>query len=185
MLNFTKIITEYGYLVVFLGSLIEGETFIIIAGLLASKQILLFYRIVILAICGSFIGDQLLFYIGQKYSKKILYFLKKYNFNFTKYYNIIHNYPYIFILIVRFIYGLRLIGPIIIGITNVSKLKFTFFNFVGAVIWAMIFTSAGYFFGGVITTLITDLNKIIKYIFFIITVLIIIKIIHKLYLQKK
>ncbi|QJC30958.1 DedA family protein [Enterobacteriaceae endosymbiont of Macroplea appendiculata] len=185
MLNFTKIITEYGYLVVFLGSLIEGETFIIIAGLLASKKILLFYRIVILAVCGSFIGVQLLFHIGHKYSKKILYFLKKYNFNFSKYYNIINNYPYIFILIVRFIYGLRLIGPIIIGITNVSKFKFALFNFIGAVIWAIIFTSAGYFFGGIITTLITDLNKIIKYIFLIITILISIKIIHKVYFKKK
>ncbi|WP_208754518.1 DedA family protein [Enterobacteriaceae endosymbiont of Neohaemonia nigricornis] len=185
MLNFTKIITHYGYLMVFLGSLIEGETFVIIAGLLANKNMLSFYKIVIIAVIGSFIGDQFLFYLGQRYSTQILYFLNKYNFKIKKYYNIIRNYPYIFILVIRFIYGLRLVGPIIIGIINVSLLEFIIFNIIGAIIWAFIFTSAGYFFGGIITTLIIDLNKIIKYLLCTIIILFIIKLIYKKYIKKK
>ncbi|QJC31788.1 DedA family protein [Enterobacteriaceae endosymbiont of Donacia tomentosa] len=180
-INIIKIVIRYGYLIVFLGALIEGETFVIISGMLAHKRILIFYKIIVVAVIGAILGDQFLFYIGKKYSKNFLHLFKNYNLKIKKYSNLIINYPYFFIIIIRFMYGFRLIGPVVIGITNISNLKFFVFNIIGAIIWVLIFSSSGYFFGEVITSFAGDINKIIKYILCLLSLIFIIKIFYKIF----
>ncbi|QJC38268.1 hypothetical protein GJU04_01830 [Enterobacteriaceae endosymbiont of Donacia marginata] len=179
-INITKIMNHYGYLIILLGSLIEWETLIIISGMLAHKKILFLHKIIIITITGSVISNQVLFFIGKKYSKKFLSFLKDHNFKIQKYHNLMINYPYIFIIITRFIYGFRLISPITMGITNISNIKFFLLNIIGAIIWTIFFTITGYFFGEIISNWIKDFSKIIKYFLYIVLLFIIIKIIIKI-----
>ncbi|QJC37049.1 hypothetical protein GJU01_01810 [Enterobacteriaceae endosymbiont of Donacia vulgaris] len=179
-INTTKIINQYGYLIVLLGSLIEWETFIVFAGMLAHKKILFLHKIIIITITGSVISNQILFFIGKKYSKKFLFIFKNYNFKIQKYRKLIINYPYIFIIITRFIYGFRLISPITIGIANISNIKFFLLNIFGAFIWTFFFTITGYFFGEIISTWIQDFTKIIKYFLYIFLLFLIIKLLLKI-----
>jgi len=48
---------------------------------------------------------------------------------------------------VRFAYGLRIAGPIVIGASGVPMLRFLSFNMIGAAIWAPLVAGAGYVFG--------------------------------------
>ena len=48
---------------------------------------------------------------------------------------------------VRFAYGLRVAGPVLIGTTPISALRFALFNAVGALIWAVLLASVGWLFG--------------------------------------
>ena len=66
---------------------------------------------------------------------------------FARSLSFIERYPNSFILAFRFLYGLRMAGPVALGVTRVSALRFFILNFIGAVIWAATFTLAGYFFG--------------------------------------
>ncbi|QJC33010.1 DedA family protein [Enterobacteriaceae endosymbiont of Donacia semicuprea] len=177
--NIIKIINHYGYIIILLSSFIAWETFIIIAGMLSHKKILLLNKIIIITIIGSLISNQLLFYIGKKYSKKFLFFFKNYKYKIQKYHDIIFNYPYIFI-ITRFIYGFRLISPIIMGIIKISYLKFFLLNIIGSIIWTIFFTIIGYFFGEIIFIWIQDITKIIKYFIYFFLLLIIIKFLYKI-----
>ncbi|QJC37457.1 hypothetical protein GJU02_01820 [Enterobacteriaceae endosymbiont of Donacia thalassina] len=179
-INITKIINQYGYFIIFLGSLIEWETFIIIAGMLAHKKILFLHKIIFITIIGSVISNQVLFFIGKKYNKKFLSFFKNYNLKIQKYHKLIINYPYIFIIITRFIYGFRLISPITMGISNISNIKFFLLNIIGAIIWAIFFTITGYFFGEIISTWIKNFIKIMKYFLYIFLLFVIIKILLKI-----
>lgn len=43
----------------------------------------------------------------------------------------------------RFLYGLRLAGPIVIGSSGVTLLRFAALNMIGAAIWAVLVTGAG------------------------------------------
>ncbi|WP_168894004.1 DedA family protein [Enterobacteriaceae endosymbiont of Donacia cincticornis] len=173
-INLTKIMYKYGYLIVLFSSLIEWETFIIIAGMLAHKKILNLNNIIIITIIGSILSNQILFYIGKKYSKNFLFILKNYNLKIQKYRFLFKKYPYFFIIITRFIYGFRLISPITMGITKISNVKFFLSNIIGAFIWTFFFTISGYFFGEIISTWIKDITKIIQYFLFIFLLLIII-----------
>ncbi|QJC28763.1 DedA family protein [Enterobacteriaceae endosymbiont of Plateumaris consimilis] len=179
-IDITKIINQYGYLIILIGSLIEGETFIIIGGIAIHKGLLIYHWVIIISTLGAIIGDQFLFYIGKKYSNKLLFFLKKNDLKVHKYQNLITNYPYIFIIMVRFMYGFRLIGPIIIGITNITTFKFLIFNIIGSIIWSLIFVSLGFVFGDIITSWIGDINKITIYVLYILVFIFILKIIYKI-----
>ena len=48
---------------------------------------------------------------------------------------------------VRFMYGLRIVGPIAIGMSQVPRWRFLGFNMLGAVLWALLIPSVGYVFG--------------------------------------
>jgi membrane protein DedA with SNARE-associated domain len=58
---------------------------------------------------------------------------------------------------IRFMYGLRLIGPVAIGMSNVGPLRFAVFNMIGAAIWALAVSGVGYLFGHAIEWLLADL----------------------------
>ena len=58
-------VTRWGYLAVFLGSLIEGESIILPAGYFASQGYLSLYKIMLIAFVGTVIADQLLFVFGR------------------------------------------------------------------------------------------------------------------------
>ncbi|QJC34999.1 DedA family protein [Enterobacteriaceae endosymbiont of Donacia piscatrix] len=183
-INLTKIMYKYGYLIILLSSLIEWETFIIIAGMLAHKKILNLNNIIIITIIGSIMSNQILFLVGKKYSKNFLSFFEKKNLKIKKYQVLFKKYPYFFIIITRFIYGFRLISPIVMGITNISSIKFFILNIIGAFIWTFFFTIAGYFFGEIISKWIKDTTKIVKYFLFIFLLLIIIIFLFKIIKKK-
>ena len=59
----------------------------------------------------------------------------------------------------RFMYGLRIIGPIVIGACKVSPWRFAFFNMLGAAIWACLVGGLGYLFGDALELLAVDLRR--------------------------
>ena len=61
------------------------------------------------------------------------------------------------ILSFRFLYGIRTVTPFAIGMSEVSHLRFTLLNIIGAGIWAI--ASAGYYFGQAVETVMGDIKK--------------------------
>ncbi|WP_431739639.1 DedA family protein, partial [Morganella morganii] len=66
---------------------------------------------------------------------------------------IIHRRENLVIIGVRFAYGLRTIGPVIIGAAGVNPLKFFVLNILGGAIWGSVIVSAGYFVSAAILAL--------------------------------
>jgi membrane protein DedA with SNARE-associated domain len=51
------------------------------------------------------------------------------------------------VILLRFLYGLRIAGPIIIASFGISPWRLALFNAIGVMIWAPLVASVGYFFG--------------------------------------
>ena len=64
-----------------------------------------------------------------------------------------------FILVFRFLYGLRTVAPFAIGLSNVSLKKFIFLNVISAAIWAVTLGVLGYFFGQIMEAVLHDIKK--------------------------
>lgn len=64
-------------------------------------------------------------------------------------------------------YGFRIIGPIIIGSSQLSARRFLIFNIIGAFIWAMVFVSLGYFAGKLIAPWLDTLDQYLKPLFWV------------------
>ena len=59
-------------------------------------------------------------------------------------------------------YGLRLLGPVAIGMSAVSAWRFVVLNTIGAAIWAVAVAGAGYLFGHAIAWFLADLEVLEK-----------------------
>lgn len=145
-----QFLAAYGLIVVFIGVIIEGDSVLLAAGFLAHQGILDPWGVFLAAFAGSLTSDQIFYHLGR--SARQSRFVKRQTDRplFTRVMDLIHRRRALFILSFRFIYGIRAISPIALGIADVPPLLFTTLNTIAALIWAAVITLAGYFFGQVI-----------------------------------
>lgn len=143
----SELLRQYGYIVVLIWTFLEGETIVIIAGWLSESLGLRHWLIALCAFGGSFLSDQLMFSLGKYKGADILRYFPKIASKMDKATRLFKKYDTALILGFRFVYGVRNITPIMLGISGVSHLKFLVLNFIGAGIWAVSFTYGGLFLG--------------------------------------
>lgn len=162
--NVKEFVKEWGYWAVFLGSLIEGESVILTASFLAASGLLSIVKIMIVAFTGTLLADQTLFFFGYYYGEGILIKIKNRFPRIEPYMQegqrLIRKYETPYILSFRFLYGLRIISPVIIGSQKTPIKKFCVLNVVAAALWTLISCLGGYALGDLFLTLSTP-QKII------------------------
>ena len=143
------LLSNYGYHVILLWTFLEGETIVIIAGALMGAGILDLrpWLIALCAFIGSFSTDQLMFALGKYKGPAMLRYFPRLEKKMGKAKELFKKYDTALILSFRFIYGVRNITPIMLGISGVSHKKFLLLNFIGAAVWAVTFTYGGVLLG--------------------------------------
>lgn len=140
-------LSRYGYKVVLIWTFLEGETIVILAGMFAEKLHLDPWLIALYAFCGSFLSDQVMFSLGKYKGESVLRYFPRVARNVDKAGRLFKKYDTILILGFRFVYGVRNVTPILLGISGVSHLKFFILNFIGAAVWALSFSFGGFYAG--------------------------------------
>jgi membrane protein DedA with SNARE-associated domain len=138
------------YLITFLWTALEGETFVIFAGFAAQKGMLNPWFLFMAAWMGSFCGDQIFFLTGRRYGIRILNHLPKLKPSVDRSLGWLERHAAAFILAYRFMYGIRNISGVAIGMSHLPWQKFMIWNAVAAFVWAATFTGFGFLFGDVI-----------------------------------
>lgn len=149
-------IRQYGdlfYLITFVWAALEGETFVIFAGFAVQRGYLNAEALVVAAWLGSAFGDQVCFWLGRCYGIRILERSPKLKQPVEHALGWLENYAIAFILSYRFMYGVRNVSGIAIGMSHLPWQKFALWNAIAAFVWSVAFTCAGYFFGDVIARL--------------------------------
>lgn len=137
----------YGYYAILIWTFLEGETVVIIAGILAQQGYLNPVFIALCAFAGSCTSDQLMFMLGKYIGRGVLARFPRLQRNAGKAEKLIRKHETLLILGFRFVYGVRNVTPILLGINRVSHLKFLLLNIIGAGVWACTFTASGFFLG--------------------------------------
>lgn len=158
-MDFEQIIRDYGYWALFIGTFLEGETIVIIAGFMAFNGLLEIKPLILTAFCGTFLSDQLFFYFGLWKGQAFVAARPKWQVRVLRIQPIIAKYQNWIILGFRFFYGLRNVTPLVLGLSGVNPLRYLILNFLGAAIWAISFSYAGYFFGHAIEPILDDVHK--------------------------
>jgi membrane protein DedA with SNARE-associated domain len=146
-MDLQSMIENYGYAAILVGTFLEGETILVLAGLAAQRGYLTLSGVIFAAFLGSLSGDQLFFYLGRKHSQAVLARRPAWKDKVKKVHLIMDRFQTAIILSFRFLYGLRTVTPFVIGMSAVSVKKFILLNAVGALVWAVAFGSGGYLFG--------------------------------------
>jgi membrane protein DedA with SNARE-associated domain len=151
-------LSHFGYLAVLVGTFLEGETILIMAGFAAHGGYLNLYAVVAIATLGSFAGDQLYFFLGRRHGWEILERYPHFKPRAIKVQALLDRYHLPLILAIRFMYGLRIAGPIVIGMSSVAWARFFALNLLGATLWAILIGGTGYLFGQVMEQVLADLK---------------------------
>jgi len=143
-------IQHYGYLAVLIGTFLEGETILILAGFAAHRGYLDLYWVVAAAFTGTLLGDQLFYFIGRRHSQTLLKWRPAWQPRVEKAERLIKKHQILVIIGFRFVYGMRTVTPFALGISGVPARLFVPLNIIGALVWAAVFGSAGYLFGKIL-----------------------------------
>jgi membrane protein DedA with SNARE-associated domain len=158
-MDIQSLIDTYGYLAVFVGAFLEGETILAMGGVAAHFGYLDLYIVIVIALAGGFIGDQFFFFLGRLHGKTLLARFPKLEQRATMVDLMLARYHAPLIVAIRFMYGFRIAGPILIGMGRVSAPRFMFYNFIGACLWAPLIAGLGYFFGHVLAALLKQIYQ--------------------------
>lgn len=149
-------IAQYGYIGIALGCMLEGETVAVLGGIAANTYLSL-PMVYLMAFLGTWLWDSMLFLIGYRYGPQITNRFSKYQSKINKVESMIKKYDLLAIIGLRFLYGLRTVGPLAVGISKVNIFRFIVCNAVGSALWSSIFITLGYTAGKVFQE---QLNKL-------------------------
>jgi membrane protein DedA with SNARE-associated domain len=148
--EFWHLIINWGYLAVAIAVLVEGEIFLIMVGIATATTLFSYPLVIIAATIGAIVHDNGIFIFskiaGKKFMKKRPHWRKKAD----KSLRLIDKYNFWAILSIRFLYGLRTITVFIVGLGNISKVKFVILDAISSFIWASTYITLGYFSGHII-----------------------------------
>ncbi|MDD3181475.1 MAG: DedA family protein [Alphaproteobacteria bacterium] len=139
--------SDFFYLVTFIWTALEGETFVIFAGLAAQRDLLNIYLLFLSAALGSMFGDQVMFLLGRIYGRRIVHKFPKLIPKLQKIFNALEKYSVSFILSYRFMYGVRNISALAIGMSQITWRHFTLWNTAASFLWSFVFCGVGFLFG--------------------------------------
>jgi len=162
--NLQQLIEHYGYLAVFVGALIEGETILVMAGYLAHEGYLNLGVVMAVAAVGGFIGDQFFFTLGRYRGREIVARFPSIQVRAARVEKLVQRYQNWLIILIRFMYGLRVAGPIFLGMAQVSPVRFAVVNLLGAIVWAVLIGGAGYVFGEAVSLFLHDAQRYEAYL---------------------
>lgn len=140
-------IEDFGVLGVFLSAAIEGELGVVIGGAMAHLGKLNPVSVGLAAWIAAFLSTQVFFYAGrsQRESRWVHKVTDKRAFALAIKW--IDRHPKLFCLFYRFVYGMRIVGPVAIGLSHIKAHTFLVFNFFTALTWAIVGVSLGWLFG--------------------------------------
>jgi len=153
-----QLFNDYGYLVLFLGLLLEfialpfpGETTMTYAGYLSYQGSLEWYYAVLFALLGTTIGMTITYFIGHLVGMPFIrrfgkwFLLSEDKINKTK--SWFEKYGYFLLFVGYFIPGVRHFTGYFSGIVRIPFRMFALYAYSGAIFWVLLFIWIGKLFG--------------------------------------
>ncbi len=145
-MDFSGWIGTYGYAGIVAGSFLDGETSVVLAGIASGNGLMSFPIVVALAAGINLAWDQFYFWLGRRYGSALLERYPRLRPGTERVARLLTRHQNLFIVAMRFMVGLRVAGPIALGMCGIRPLIFTILNALGALLWALVFTGCGFLF---------------------------------------
>lgn len=146
-LEFIENYAIWGYGILFLYSFGGGMIALLAASLLASAGKLDITLCIAIAAVANFLGDEMLFYLARFNKSAVLPYFRKHRRKLALAQILFKSYGGKIILAKKFIYGLKTLIPLAIGLSKYDGRKFLILNALCAVFWAISLGLLGFFAG--------------------------------------
>ena len=149
VLLFAIIFVETGLVVM---PFLPGDSLLFVVGTMCGLGLLSLPLTIALLLVAAILGDQLNYSIGQRLGPRVFQWEQSRFFNkraFLQAHAFYERYGGITIVLARFMPFIRTFAPFVAGVAAMSRLRFAMYNCVGALLWVVGITVAGYLFGNV------------------------------------
>ncbi len=137
----------YGYLVLFLYSFGGGFLALMGAGVLSYAGHMDLGISILVAFIANFIGDLVLFYMGRYNKKEVMGYMHKHKRKLALSHVLMKRHGSWVIFIQKYVYGIKTLIPLAIGITKYDLKKFAILNFFASLLWAVTIGFASFMAG--------------------------------------
>ncbi len=143
-------LTTYGYIILFVYSFGGGMLAIIAAGVLSYAGKMDLTTSIVVAAFANVIGSSFLFYMGRYNKKALMPYIKDHRRKLALSHILMKKYGDKIIFLQKFIYGLKTLVPMTIGLTKYPQTKFHIINTISAILWAVILGVGSYKIGDIL-----------------------------------
>ena len=147
-----EIIRHYGYLVVFVGALVGGETIILAASFLAVLGFLSLPLVIIVSLLGILISDNFWYFLGYKFKRPLSFC--RHNFCPDKFQPRVDSLKRQFnqhhrrlVFLSKFIYGARIMMLVFAGHEKMPYRSFFYYNLLANLFWIVLVITLGILMG--------------------------------------
>lgn len=147
---------------------IPGELALIAGAIYAGAGQLNVIAVGVTAVIAAFVGATIGYVIGRTGGRALVLRYGKYVFvkehHLDRAEQTVTRFGGLFVLVARFVVGLRELNGIICGVTGMRQVTFTTFNAIGAAAWVGTWISIGYLAGDHIGTIYSDVSRYLIYV---------------------
>ncbi len=145
----TEFLIQYNVPALFAGAVLFGETVILTASFLAAQGWWSLSTVFWVTLFGTVLSDCIWFVFGNGIMKREAFRKHevKYQKLITKLDKKIGNRPYLSLLLIKFLYGTRILTIIYLSFRKIKFWQFVVFDFLGTSFWLFVIMLLGYFAG--------------------------------------
>ncbi|MEO7411406.1 MAG: DedA family protein [Sphingomicrobium sp.] len=147
MTGIEGLIAHYGLIAILVGAALEGETVAMIGGMSAHRGLFALPAVWAAVLAGTLIADQGLFTAGRLLKNRPRIQKLRATTRFQKAQSLFERHPQKFVMLFRFLYGLRTVSPLLIGTSGFPPARFFILNLIAAILWSSLFVGLGFAFG--------------------------------------
>jgi membrane protein DedA with SNARE-associated domain len=154
----SRLLEQYGYAAVFAGAMAEGESMVLLGGYAAHRGYLELLGVIATAFVAAVLGDQIYFHLGRRYGPRLLARRPRLNEKVNAAVQVVGRHGTWIVLVMRFMWGLRIALPIAIGMSGMTARRFLALDLIAAAIWSTVIASIGFGATQVLTRWIAGLH---------------------------
>ena len=146
-MDIDTLIQDYGYAAVFFASMMEGEMVQLSGGIAVRAGLLQWPWVVLVGALGTFLATQVWFLGGKYASDRVLKARPTLAPRVERARALLDRYGILLFVFYRFLYGLRTVVPLAIGMSGVSTARFMVIDALSWLVWFTAMSVLGYLLG--------------------------------------
>jgi membrane-associated protein len=150
MESILTLIGDYGtavYIILFLYCALKSGALPLFGGYAAQQGVLDPVLVGIAALAGGYLGDELRFGLARRYGTAWVAERARLELWMDRCEQLLKRYGVAYMFLYRYPKGMRTIGALPVGMTDISWRRFTLLNAASAITWATLLVGVGYVFG--------------------------------------
>ncbi|OSZ64310.1 hypothetical protein CAP40_16735 [Sphingomonas sp. IBVSS2] len=142
-----ELLAQYGVVALLIGTLLQGEMAVATGGVLAHQGMLSLPAVVLIGAAVSFSSAQVFFLMGRYLSHIGFVHHAMARPALARSEAMIAHHPQSLTFALHFMFGMRMIGPTALGMTDIPVMRYTWLSALASLLWSLIFTLVGYALG--------------------------------------